>query len=201
MNTPDNIADLISEYSDDNSLYLRVKTAVQRSHNSMLAGPRSHGSKVFDDDQNIGLFEAIEGTDALKAIERGDLTYIVFPIKRHYNIIINAVPSYLLPANAKVEIGISPKGTPQVVADDHTIGVMDPSWELVVILGCDDDFITWFPMSEGEEPWEMTALTTSPEHMELARVDRLYRISELESYLGGSFDVVRKSNVYKQKHN
>lgn len=192
------ISDIISEEPGIRTDLVRVKIAASKAQNPTLYGPRTHGSKVVLDNKNIGLFEAIDNKQATEVHHSGEFTYLVFPIKEKYDIIINAVPSYLLPPSTKVGVAISPKGTPQVVADDKVLGRMDPSGDLVVILGYNDKFITWFPLSEGEEPWGMTALKTTPEHLSLAKVDRVYRVSELESYLGGSFDVIRKSRVLKQ---
>ena len=144
------------------------------------------------------MLQAIDGLKATETHARDEFTYLVFPIKKECSVAINAAPSYLLPSTTKVQVAISPKGTPQVVADDKTIGLMEPSGDLVVILGYDDRFITWFPTSEGEEPWEMTALKKIPEHLSMAKAGAIYRVSELESYLGGAFDVVRQSKAFKQ---
>lgn len=196
MNDISEIANLISENPGVHNDLARVRTAVHRSLSPAKAGPRSHGSRVSLDDQNLGLFDAVASKDA-EVHDRGDFTYLIFPVKPGLTISINAVPSYLLPRTMKVEVAISPKGTPQAVADD--LGIMDPSGDLCVILGPRDEFVTWFPTAESEEPWEMTALKNIEDHMHLAKVGRTYRVSEIESYLGGSFDVVRKSKGFHQE--
>lgn len=205
MTDPNEIAELISENPGFKQTDIaRVRTAIKRSDNpDLLSGPRPHGSRVVwetpQGTYNIGLFDAIDSKNAIeKHINRG-FTYLIFPIKEKYSAIVNAIPSYLLPRTTKVEVAISPKGTPQVVADDKVLGMMDPSGDVCVILGPQDEFITWFPTSESEEPWEMTALRKIDDHIHLAKAGRVYRISELESYLGGSFDVVRRSDVYEQE--
>jgi hypothetical protein len=201
MNNPiDEIAGLISENPGFKKTDIaRVRMAVSKTGNPALAGPRTHGSKVVLDTTNIGLFDAVDSKYAEKHQNSAGFTYLVFPIKPKYNIVINAIPSYLLPKGTKVEVAISPKGTPQIVADDSVLGFMDPSRELCVIINSRGEFVTWFPTSEEEEPWNMTALKTVEDHMHLAKAGRTYRISELESYLGGSFDVVRKSRAFRQE--
>jgi hypothetical protein len=196
---PTEISELISEAPGIQPAITRVRHALSKANNPALHGPRTHGSKIYLGDESIGLFDAIDGLQATETHTRDEFTYLVFPIKKECSVAVNAVPSYLLPPTTKVGVAISPKGTPQVVADDKVLGAMDPSGDLVVILGYDDRFITWFPMSEGEEPWEMTALTTIPDHLGMAKIDRIYRVSTLESYLGGAFSVVKKSKVFKQQ--
>lgn len=198
-NNPDKIADLINETPGRTDDLARVRAALHRSPNAdRLSGPRTHGSKVIFDDRNMGLFEAVASSTA-EIHTRGEYTYLMFPMNPKLNAVINAVPSYLLPRGTKVEIAISPKGTPQVVASDKALGFMEPSGKICVILGPQDKFITWFPTAVEEEPWEMTALKEIEDHLHLAKAGRIYRISELESYLGGSFDVVRKSRVFHQE--
>lgn len=193
------IAELINETPGTLNDLARVRAALHRSNNpTMLAGPRTHGSQVWLGNEPVGLFEAVEGTDA-ESHTRDDYTYLVFKLNPKCIAIINAVPSYLLPRTTKVEVAISPKGTPQVVASDKALGYMEPSGEICVILGPQDRFLTWFPTATSEEPWEMTALKDIEDHMHLAKAGRKYRISELESYLGGSFDVVRESDVFRQE--
>lgn len=194
------IAELISEDPGFKRTDIaRVRAAAKKTGRSERVSARTHGSQVVDPyGKNIGLFDAIEGSDA-EAHVRDEFTYLVFPVKKRYQIVINAVPSYLVPRSTKVQIAISPKGTPQAIGGDRILGYMDPSGELVVILGYNDELISWFPISDGEEPWNMTALKGVEEHMHLARAGVTYRVGELESYLGGSFDIVRESDVFRQE--
>jgi hypothetical protein len=199
MNDISEIVNLISETPGSQNDLARVRTAIHRSSDpERMAGPRTHGSQIFLGDQPVGLFDAVASADA-DIHTRNELTYLMFPMNPKCEATVNAVPSYLLPRTTKVEVGISPKGTPQAVADDKVLGFMEPSGEICVILGGRDKFITWFPTAVDEEPWEMTALNTIEDHMHLAKAGRKYRVSELESYLGGSFDVVRKSEVFRQE--
>lgn len=193
------IEELIGEEPDDRvSDLMRVKMAIHRSKSFEAAEPREYGSKVVSPDgKNLSVLEAIDGSSA-EVHTRDEFTYLVFPIKTGCKASINAVPSYLLPKGAKVEVVLAPNDVPLVVADDKYIGLIIPNGQLCVILGENDKFLTWYPLGESEEPWEMTAMIVDKRHKELAQPGKIFTIGNLESYLGGSFSVVKKSRLFYQ---